>query len=268
MPSLTINNANYHYTQTGNGEPLLLLHGFTGSGDNWREHVSPFAEQFSVLTIDILGHGRSSAPSDPDRYSMEAVSADLVAMLDALEIERCHLLGYSMGGRLALFTAVHHPNRVRSLILESSSPGLASAAEQQARTQRDNDLADWIKINGIEAFVNRWEALPLWESQKQLSPEKRNGLRQQRLQNSTVGLSNSLRGMGTGVQPSLWGNLPALQMPVLQIVGALDNKFVSINEKMGALLPNSQLEIMPNAGHTVHLERPLSYQSAIRRFLP
>ncbi|MCP4420856.1 MAG: 2-succinyl-6-hydroxy-2,4-cyclohexadiene-1-carboxylate synthase [Chloroflexi bacterium] len=264
------NGVSYHMEQHGLNQAaphLLLLHGFTGSSNSWVAHIPTFATHFSVITLDILGHGRSASPAAPNRYAMPQIANDIIALLNGLQIDRTGLLGYSMGGRLALYLACHYPHRFSHLILESSSPGLATEAEQIARRQRDGALADWIENEGIEAFVNRWEALPLWVSQKHLTDDVRQQLRQQRLQNNPVGLANSLRGMGTGAQPSLWQQLPMLELPALLLAGALDGKFVTINEQMGALLPNGRLQIIPNAGHTVHLERPERFETAVIEFL-
>ncbi len=267
--NISLNGVHYHTARYGLPEapPLLLLHGFTGSGDSWAELMPAFSQQFSVITVDILGHGRSAAPSDSNRYTMPHVAADLIALLDTWQIERTALLGYSMGGRLALYLACHYPERFSQLILESSSPGLATEAERAARRQQDEALADWIEANGIEPFVARWEALPLWASQQQLSAETQQRLRQQRLQNSVVGLANSLRGMGTGAQPSLWPKLPEVTLPSLLIAGELDHKFVAIQEQMVGLLGNGRFHPIPNAGHTTHLEQPALFQAAIRSFL-
>ncbi len=243
-------------------DKLLLLHGFTGSRQNWKPHLPAFEAYFEVITTDILGHGRSPSPSNPTEYKMERVAAQIMASIT----QPINLLGYSMGGRLALYIAVHYPQLVKRLILESSSPGLATEAEQQARQQLDNELADWIEANGIEPFVNRWQKLSLWDSQQQLKPEIRHALRQQRLQNNPIGLANSLRGMGSGAQPSLWHKLSNLTMPVLLIVGELDTKFVKIGQEMAALMPNVQLEVMTGAGHMVHLERPLHFQQLVCTF--
>ncbi|MAT97907.1 MAG: 2-succinyl-6-hydroxy-2,4-cyclohexadiene-1-carboxylate synthase [Anaerolineaceae bacterium] len=266
---ITINGASYYTARFGaqHAPALLLLHGFTGSGNNWVDHIALFSKQFSVITVDILGHGRSASPPDPNRYTMPHVAADLIALLDAWQIEQTALLGYSMGGRLALYLACHHPYRFSHLILESSSPGLAGAEARAERRQNDEALADWIEANGIEAFVGRWEALPLWASQQQLGTEARQRLRRQRRQNNPVGLANSLRGMGTGAQPSLWPQLPALTQPTLLIVGELDTKFVAINQQMEKQLANGRLHIIPQAGHMTHLERPSAFQAVVTKFL-
>lgn len=269
MNDFLLNGERYHLHHSDDltKPPLLLLHGFTGSSANW-DHLLPlFGARYSVIGVDILGHGRSASPPDPNRYTMAQVAADLIALLDAWQIKQTALLGYSMGGRLALYLACHFPARFSQLILESSSPGLATAAERAARRQSDEALAAWIEAHGIEAFVDRWEKLPLWASQQQLPEEVRHRLRQQRRQNNPVGLANSLRGMGTGAQPSLWEKLPELALPTLLIAGELDSKFVAINEQMVGLLPNGRLHLIPQAGHTTHLERPSAFAMAVTNFL-
>lgn len=267
MSFLEIEQRTCFYEVVGAGEPLLLLHGFTGCGQNWAAFLPVFADQFQVVVVDIWGHGRSSSPSNPALYKMENVASDLLWLLDELAVSQAHLLGYSMGGRLALYLATFYPERWRSLVLESASPGLDRAVTRQERSAKDNELADWIEAHGIEAFVARWEQLPLWASQQQLDEETSQILRQQRLQNNPVGLANSLRGMGTGQQPSLWPYLPTLQLPTLLLAGELDSKFMGINQQMAAQMPDAKLEIIAQAGHTIHLERPYAFQQSVLNFL-
>jgi 2-succinyl-6-hydroxy-2,4-cyclohexadiene-1-carboxylate synthase len=256
MPTLPINGVTYYFETQGAGRPLLLLHGFTGCGQNWLPLMPALAEKYQVVAVDLLGHGRTVAPPDESRYTIEKAAADLVALLDTLNLQDSKVWGYSMGGRLALATAVAYPHHFTHLILESTSPGLATAVERQERIAHDRELASWIETNGIAAFVRRWEQLPLWASQQQLPEEARRTLHEQRLQNDPVGLANSLRGMGTGAQPSLWPDLLTLNLPVRLVVGELDTKFVRLNEQMAAQLPHARLQIVPRAGHAVHLERP------------
>ena len=225
------------------------------------------APHYRLIAPDLLGHGRAPAPADPTRYAMPHAAQDLAHLLDQLHLEKINLLGYSMGGRLALYFALHYPQRIHKLILESASPGLDTAVERHTRRQNDHTLADRLERDGLPAFVNFWESLPLWASQASLPSVKRDALRQQRLQNQPAGLANSLRGMGTGVQPSLWGKLAQLQKKTLLLAGALDSKFMAINQRMVALLPQAQLEIVPQAGHTIHLEQPQVYGQKVVGFL-
>lgn len=267
MTTLMVNDHNYHLEITGQGKPIVLLHGFTGSSENWSALRVRLEADFQIIAIDILGHGKSDKPIDINDYQMENVARDVVALFDALRIDKLHLLGYSMGGRLALYIATHYPDMLVSLILESASPGLSTEVERLDRRNRDNALADNIETKGIEWFVDYWEQLPLWASQKSLPAHIKEDLRYNRLQNSTLGLANSLRGMGTGAQPDLWDQLHNLNMPVQLIVGEHDHKFLDINHDIAQKIPQADLKIIPYAGHTTHLENLETYFDTVRQFL-
>lgn len=257
----------YNVTIVGQGAPIIFLHGFTGSYESWARISTPLSEHYTTICVDLLGHGESSKPANSQRYTMPNVADDLCHICDELHISNAHVVGYSMGGRLALYWALHKPHYVKTLILESASPGLKREAERLARQKSDNLLAARIEAEGIEAFVAYWETLPLWESQQVLPPAVRHSLRQQRLKNSSIGLATSLRGMGTGQQPSLWDSLIGFTKPVLLIAGLLDKKYTQIAQKMDALFPASELCLINGAGHNVHLEAPESVISAIDDFL-
>lgn len=259
MPTFTHNHTTYHYHIAGHGPPLILLHGFTGSLESWAPLLPALTRTHRVLTVDLPGHGRTRAPDSPAFHTMTATARGLAALFDHALGEPAHLLGYSMGGRLALYFALHYPDRVRSLLLESASPGLADGEERAARRQRDEALAARIEAEGVSAFVDFWERLPLFASQGRLPADVRARLRAQRLRNRPTGLANSLRGMGTGAQPSLWSRLGQVSAPTLLLVGGEDAKFRAIALQMARLLPRSQTVVFPGAGHTVHLERPRAF---------
>jgi 2-succinyl-6-hydroxy-2,4-cyclohexadiene-1-carboxylate synthase len=263
MIEIAVNGVDYAVRTGGAGTPLLLLHGFTGSGAHWEPLRAALADTARCLAPDLLGHGRTAAPADAARYAMTYAAADIVALLDALDVPTAHLLGYSMGGRLALYLALHYPGRWRSLILESASPGLAEANERAARRARDDALAQQIEAEGIASFVERWEQLPLWRTQ---SAAQKEGLRAQRLRNRPVGLANSLRGMGTGAQPSLWARLSEVVRPVLLLAGTQDVKFLEIARRMARALPDARLAPLPG-GHALHLEQPVRYAAILREWL-
>ncbi len=263
-------NDTYHLHSWGDegNTPVLLLHGFTGHGGSWAESGRFFAaEGFQALAPDLLGHGRSPHPRASSRYKMRRAADDLAELLAGVTEEGVHLLGYSMGGRLALYFALAFPGRVKTLTLASASPGLASAAERAERRGWDNALADHIEKDGIEAFVDYWESLPMWKSQRRnLSEGQREQLRAQRLQNRPIGLANSLRGMGTGAQPGLHAKLSSLAAPTLLLAGAEDRKFVHVNQRMADSIPNARLVVFPATGHAIHLERPRAFARAVLSF--
>lgn len=252
---------------TGQGKPLMLLHGFSGSSESWGEVTRELSTGSLVIRPDLIGHGRSTAPPDPARYTMEQAAEDIIAILDSLEIHTVSLHGYSMGGRLALYTSIRYPNRIISLSLESASPGLRSADERKTRQASDNALAHRIIAAGLEAFVHEWEQIPLFATQSGLSPHVLEKQRQLRMANNPEGLAGSLRGMGTGIQPNLWPRLHELQIPALLLTGALDAKFTDIAKQMAGLLPNAQHHVVPHCGHSIYLERPESWVTAVRAFI-
>jgi 2-succinyl-6-hydroxy-2,4-cyclohexadiene-1-carboxylate synthase len=250
-----------------NAPTLVMLHGFTGSAASWGNVLGTLAARgLRVIALDLPGHGKSSVPNDPRRYVIERCQQDILAALQELGVPKGHaiLLGYSMGGRIALYTAFS--GFFRALILESASPGLADPTEREQRRVSDEALAASIERDGVAAFVDHWENLPLFASQKSLPLERREELHRQRLQNNAAGLAQSLRGIGTGVQPSLHAQLPNLHIPVLLITGELDTKFTAITRQMAQALPQAQLRIIPGAGHTVHLEQTQKFASLVSDF--
>ena len=243
----------------------VLMHGFTGSSHSWGEHLVDGLASVGCppVLLDLPGHGRNATAALPDCFSLDSA-------LSAVE-DSGHwpagLVGYSMGGRLALHFAAQRPDAVRRLVLESASPGLETQAERRLRRELDDDLARSIELDGVEAFVDRWQRLPLFETQGVVDETTRARLRAGRLNNSAEGLAGALRGLGTGALPSLWDALPGIHVPTLVLVGALDQKFVSTGERMAAALPDARLVVVPGAGHAVHLERPDAWLEAVTGFL-
>lgn len=264
MTRLQVRGIQLNVDDWGTGKPILLLHGFTGSTATW-DFMRPIS--YRLIAVDLPGHGRSDSPDEPARYRMDQTVADLSAVLDLLGLERVHLLGYSMGGRVALHLALAAPARIESLILESTSPGIEDEAERRARVRSDESLAQLLDRDGLEPFIDHWERIPLFASQARLPAEARASLREQRLAGSAPGLANSLRGAGAGQQDSLWDRLDSLTMPALLLAGALDAKYCAIASCMAAIMPRAQMVIVPEAGHAVHLEAPGVVEREIVRFL-
>ncbi|WP_332066878.1 2-succinyl-6-hydroxy-2,4-cyclohexadiene-1-carboxylate synthase [Bacillus sp. KH172YL63] len=264
---LHINDVSYFIEIKGQGKPLVFLHGFTGDTSTWTKITDKLSSTHQCISIDLPGHGRTSSPEDFGRYGMERVTDDLHAILTSLHVESATLIGYSMGGRTALHFALMHQDKVETLILESASPGLKSEEERVERKRKDHALADRIEREGIQAFVDYWEEIPLFATQKKLQQAEREEIRKQRLNQSAVGLSNSLRGMGTGAQDSLWNRLAELKIPVHLLVGELDPKFLDIAEEMKKRNPAFQIVTFSNTGHAIHVEEPRKFGTIIEDLL-
>jgi 2-succinyl-6-hydroxy-2,4-cyclohexadiene-1-carboxylate synthase len=231
---------------------VVLLHGFTHTGASWDPVVA--ALDHEAVAPDIRGHGSASAV---EPVTLEAVVGDVSALAPG----RFALVGYSMGGRIALHVGLAMEERVRRLVLVGASPGIAHAAEREARLRADLALADEIERLSIEEFATRWAQTPVLAGQP-ASVAARVG--EDRLRNTPAGLARALRGLGTGALPPVWDRLGELTMPVALVVGERDEKFSAIAFQMAGAIERSEVVVVAGAGHAVHLEAPATVAEAIR----
>jgi 2-succinyl-6-hydroxy-2,4-cyclohexadiene-1-carboxylate synthase len=251
----------------GDGPPLVLLHGFTGSADAWSHLVQPLARLFRVIAFDLPGHGASPAPADPSTARLPRVADALVRALDGLGVRQADWIGYSLGGRTALHVALAHPSSVRALVLEGASPGIADSVARRARAAADAGLADEIERDGLESFVDAWMAQPLFASQARLPADVLARERARRLRGSAAGYAAALRAMGVGTQEPLWQHLGEIRARVLLVAGAADVKYCALARAMASSLSDARLAVVPGAGHAAHLERPDAWLDAVEPFL-
>lgn len=237
---------------------VVLLHGFMGRGASWADWSAPLAATHRVLMPDLPGHGASLGLEDR-AYTMAGAAAALLDLLDAEAAACADVVGYSMGGRLALYLAVHHPARVRSLTLVSASPGLPTAAARAERRRQDAARAEALQAD-FEGFIARWYRQSVFDG---LSPEGRAARVALRQENDPTELARSLDGMGTGAQPPLWERLDALAVSTAALAGGRDAKYVAIAQAMAAAGPAITAHVCAGAGHVVQDEHP----AALRRVL-
>jgi 2-succinyl-6-hydroxy-2,4-cyclohexadiene-1-carboxylate synthase len=242
----------------------VLLHGFTGSSASWGDDLLGSVRRagFSPAPIDLPGHGQEAIG-----YAEPTLESALGIVDSALGSTPGVLIGYSMGGRIALHYAARHPERVERLVLESSTAGLRTEAERRTRQMADEAIASRLFADGIEPFVAYWESLPIFDTQRRMDPALRAALRRRRMRNDPGGLGAALRGLGTGSLPSLWDDLGRITVPVLILVGELDHKFCNIGQDLEAGLPDARLVTVPDAGHAIHLEAPWAWTQAVEEFL-
>ncbi|HEX2868319.1 MAG TPA: 2-succinyl-6-hydroxy-2,4-cyclohexadiene-1-carboxylate synthase [Ignavibacteriales bacterium] len=247
--------------------PVLFLHGFSGSSGDWKFLFDKLPKGFTPYAMDIVGHGKSSSPGEVSLYSSEAVTSQILGILDYLNFDQVFLAGYSMGGRAALSFAVNNPQRLKGLILESSTAGITDESERRERRSSDLRLADFIENNPIEAFVDYWMDVPLFATLKKLPEDVYRAVRESKMHNSKTGLANSLRGFSTGLMPGLWDRLQEINCRTLLITGELDKKFTRINIEMSRKIKPSDHEVIASAGHNIHLEKPEIFLNLLDGFL-
>ena len=225
-----------------------------GSGADFAEVISLLTPYFCCLTVDLPGHGLTQVLAADAYYQMPATAEALIKLLQQLNIKTCYLVGYSMGGRLALYLTVNFPSYFKQVILESASPGLKTASARTARIEQDLQLAQTLESSDFPTFLTRWYANPLFASIK--NQPQYEAMIERRLNNNPLLLAKSLSHMGTGKQPNLWNKLNNLSTSLLLIVGKLDHKFVAINQEIAQLNQQIKLKIIPQCGHNIHLENP------------
>lgn len=266
MSSMTIDGLRWEVRARGTGQPLLLLHGFTGRGTAWGAHAAAFACAFRVMTVDLPGHGRSGTAT-PERMTVERTADDLASILRQTGAAPADVLGYSLGARIGLRLAIAHPSVVRRLVLESPSAGLRIEAERATRRLADEELATRLEAAGIDAFVAEWERQPVFASHVALPPARAARLRAIRLSNPPAGLAASLRGAGQGAMEPLFDRLGAVGAPTLVITGALDDRGRPRAEEVARGIPGARLAVIDRAGHTPHDEQPRAFRRLSLDFL-
>lgn len=243
---------------------LMCLHGFTGTlhtFDCLRD-----VTDYNILGIDLIGHGKTQSV-EPTDYSMLQVVKELVALKQhLLPEEKVAVLGYSMGARVALAFAMSHPEMIEKLILESGSPGLKTVEEQETRRKHDAKLAERLQTRPLVEFIDFWQELPLFQTQKALPQATQQKVRQERLTQDPLMLAYSLLYMGTGSQIEYWSTLQTLQVPTLYLAGTKDQKFCQIGQEMSTIAPNIIYQEL-HAGHCIHLEQPDAFCQRIENFL-
>jgi 2-succinyl-6-hydroxy-2,4-cyclohexadiene-1-carboxylate synthase len=263
------NDRIYHIDLAGDPTrpPIMLLHGFTGSRSSWTPFLPALATKYHVVIPDLPGHGESFVSPNIYNMTMNVTAQDLKEILQRLGIKHTGILGYSMGGRLALHMQLYAAELVDFLILESSTAGIANFGERIERRQKDDSLAGKIESRGLTWFVDYWSNIPLFSAHSRLPSAVKERERQIRLSHNPYGLAQSLRAAGTGRQASLWPVLPYYRAPTLIIAGEDDEKFQAIGRHLHRQLSRSQFIVIDGAGHTTHLEQPERFSTAVTDFL-
>ncbi len=234
-----------------------------GSCQEFEPLLAQLSAQFCCICVDLPGHGQTIATDD----DLPSTAHHLVELLESLLIDRpCGLVGYSLGGRIALYLALHYPQRWTKVVLESASAGLASPAARQTRQKQDLAIAHQLRQPGLDwaEFIKQWYQQPVFQGISN-HPDF-SELIAQRLQNRPLALARSLKNTGLGSQPYLGNLLTTNQIPLLLLAGANDHKFVAINQALAASCPAAELLIVPDCSHNIHWQQPQRWMQAVQHW--
>ena len=259
--NLLLDESNYDQTKI----PVIFLHGFTGAAEDWQFILNKLPSRFYPVAVDLIGHGKTDSPVNPSYYTCTSIVRQLDSIFTQLGFNNIIIVGYSMGGRVALSYSLTHPHRIKASVLESATAGIQDICSKKERVELDYLLAEKIKNEGVESFLDFWFDTPLFESLKNLPDFL--AMKKKRLKNNVTGLSNSLMNFSTGLMMSYWEKISSLNFPVLLISGENDKKYTDINKLMKIKFPNALHSSIPDCGHNVHLEKPEVFTKLVSEFL-
>ncbi len=260
-----MNSSPIHYLRIGHGPTIVFLHGFMGASNDWLHIADALKDTFECVLLDLPGHGKTPAPCNETTANIAWMAEQVRAFMTTQNIGRCHLVGYSMGARIALPLALNHPNLLQSMTIESNEPGLQDEKVRADRVHLDTQRAQSIREHGLDAFLDKWYAAPLFESLTK-HPQFPKTLAKRRL-NAPETVAKIIQDVSAGQQTNLWPRVCELSLPSLWITGELDTKYTPIVTRAAALAPRSTLKIIADAGHNAHLEQPDTYAQTLKKFL-
>jgi 2-succinyl-6-hydroxy-2,4-cyclohexadiene-1-carboxylate synthase len=264
MPIATINGVRIYHEVTGDGPAIILLHGYTGSHQDWVLQFPLLAKGYRVVAMDHRGHGKSEAPSSASDYSVKIMAEDAYSLLKHLDIDRSCVVGHSMGGFMALELALKYPDLVSALVLVDTSSGeferVPGYAELRAK------LDEMARTEGMEAaFEYNAAHNPMTKEQFERHPERREIVKQKMLQTSVDGyvyVANSF-----AQWEPLTPRLSEVKAPALIVVGDEDTPFHKPSKVMEESIAKSRLVIIPGSGHSPHEEAAEVFNDVLLSFL-
>src|SRR3954471_11198060 len=268
MPHLTTDDGvKLYYEETGKGIPIVFIHEFAGDYRSWENQVRYFARYYRCITVNARGYPPSDVPKDGAKYSQDRARDDIRAVLDALKIDKAHIVGLSMGGFATLHFGFTYPGRARSLVVAGCGYGAqpdkrAPFTEEVART------AAAIESQGMAEVAKTYGAGPTRVQYQNKDPRGYAEFLAQLAEHSTPGAANTQRGV-QGLRPSLWElteEMRRLDVPTLIATGDEDDPCLEPGILMKRLIPSAALVVFPNTGHALNIEEPDLFNRTLADF--
>ncbi|MCY4286092.1 MAG: alpha/beta hydrolase [Thiotrichales bacterium] len=268
MPTLTTDDGvRLAFEETGSGTPVVFVHEFAGDLRSWEPQVRHLSRRYRCITWNARGFPPSDVPDDTGAYSQNRARDDVRAVLDALDIERAHVVGLSMGGFATLHFGLAYPERARSLVV--AGVGYGAEPDQRERFRREADLtAQVLRTEGMAASAKAYSLGPTRVQFQNKDPRGWGEFAHMLAEHSAVGSAHTQQGVQKE-RPSVFDladEMRKLTVPTLIVTGDEDWPCLVPSVFMKRTIPSAGLLVVPNTGHTINLEEPAAFNAALADF--
>jgi pimeloyl-ACP methyl ester carboxylesterase len=269
MPHLTTDDGiKLYYEETGSGIPIVFVHEFAGDHRSWEPQVRYFSRRYRCITYNARGYPPSDVPKEAGRYSQDRARDDIRAVLDALKIDKAHIVGLSMGGFATLHFGFTYQDRARSLVIAGCGYGAARDKREQFTNEAEAS-ARAFETNGMEKQAEAYGLGPTRVQFQNKDPRGWKEFLDQLKEHSTEGAAGTLRGVQAR-RPSLYDlvdKMKTITAPALVMTGDEDWPCLEPGILMKQMIPTAALLVMPNAGHGINTEDPGAFNAHLADFL-
>src|SRR5438093_3189650 len=265
MPIANVNGIDVHYRDTGEGFPVVLVHGYTGNSRNWALTAPALAERFRVISVDLRGHGLSAKPVGAAEYALEMMASDVYELSKSLGVGECVLVGHSMGGMVSQLLILEHPETVRALVLVDTGGEVPKGLLYDERRKQRHKLVEIARTDGMEVVFEEQQRITPLHPALAANPRYIEIWREQFLMTSREAHIACANAMSS--RRSLLGAVGAISVPTLIICGEKDEPFLEPSQRMHEAIPGSELVIIEGAGHGPQMETPGEFNRALSEFL-
>ena len=268
MPTLTTDDGvRLAFEETGSGTPVVFVHEFAGDLRSWEPQVRHLSRRYRCITWNARGFPPSDVPDDTGAYSQDRARDDVLAVLDALDIERAHVVGLSMGGFATLHFGLAHPGRARSLVV--AGVGYGAEPDQRERFRSEADItARILRTEGMAAWAAAYSLGPTRVQFQNKDPRGWREFADMLAEHSAAGSAHTQQGVQKE-RPSVFDladGMRELSVPTLVVTGDEDWPCLVPSVFMKRTIPGAGLLVVPNTGHTVNLEEPAAFNAALADF--
>jgi pimeloyl-ACP methyl ester carboxylesterase len=265
MPQVNVNGVEIHFRETGEGSPIVFIHGYTGNSRNWALVVPAIREEFRMISVDLRGHGLSGRPDSEDEYALEVMARDVYELLRALGVSECVLVGHSMGGMVSQLLVLEHPEIVRALVLVDTAAEVPKGLLYDERRKQRQRLVEIAREQGMEVVFEEQMKLTPVHPALAANPRYTDIWREQFLMTAPQAYTACANAMSS--RRSLLGELGAISAPTLIVCGEKDEPFIEPSRDMHEAIPGSELLIIEGAGHGPQMETPGEFNRVLTEFL-